>query len=154
MTRGLAVALAALAAVPLLVGCTAADEPDGTEAASQTPSPVAAHFVTSPGGGEGGNHALLEGELGLVKGCLMVLKAVDGETVVPIFLKTMSPRWDGQSRTLTVDDREYAVGADVFFGGGYVGRASVANHFAVPEQCAGRRAYFLVHDTTDEAELH
>ena len=161
MTRRPAAALAALAVVPVLVGCTAVDEPDPADGASQpssgvSPKPEAAtHFVTAPGGGEGAEQALLDGRLRLDGGCLIV-RQERGEgrvkAVVPVFLDTMSPRWEEQSRTLTVGGREYAAGERVSFGGGMPTRARIQG-FAVPEKCADRRPYFVVQHLIDWDEL-
>lgn len=157
------VALAAAGAVaPLLLGCATSDEPDESRDVSATPSPESptseapTHFVIAPGGGEGGQQALLEGELRLDDGCLVVLQERGNgrvKAVVPAFLDTMSPRWDARSRTLTVGDREYAAGSRVSFGGGLATRARVADDLAVPEKCAGRGPYFVVQQLIDWDEV-
>lgn len=131
----------------VVFGCAAAPKSGDSDSPAQGSEETSVPFVTAPGGGEGGDAALLDGKLQIVDGCVAVFRELpDGaELVVPVFLETMTPRWDRATETLTVGEREYADGDAVSFGGGEASRSAESTLLTIPEPCRGREPYFIVH---------
>ena len=95
-----------------------------------------------PGGGGEGEGALLEGELVLRGGCLLVTEVGTGEQFVPVFPES-DVAWDARTETVTYDGRSLSVGADVTLGGGADATAS-----APSKQCPSLR-HFVVSGLPD-----